>query len=1140
MKFISYLPAIFLLLLFSCAEKPPVIQIDRLFTLMPESYTHLKFENKSVDETNFNVFKYRNYYNGGGVAIGDVNNDGLPDVYLTANHLDNKLFLNQGNFKFRDVTNEAGVAGIHNWSTGACMADINGDGRLDIYVCNSGNLKGDNRANELFVNQGNNKNGVPAFKEAAAEYGIDDRGFSTHAAFFDYDRDGDLDLYVLNNAFRALSTFDLSKNLRRERDPDGGGDRLYHNDNGKFVDVSAEAGIYGSVIAFGLGVSVSDIDNDGWLDIYVANDFFERDYLYMNNHNGTFTEKLEEMIRHTSLSSMGADIADLNNDGLMDIFGTDMLPEDDYRLKTTFTFEPFDFYQKKIAWGYYHQFSQNVLQLNSGFDSRGRISFSEIGLFAGIAATDWSWGAIIADLNNDGWKDVFVSNGIFRDVTDQDYIAYLMQEENIRKMLQGERIDFPDLIGKIPSTKLRNYAFRNNGDLAGQALTFTNQAKEWGLDTLSFSNGVAYGDLDGDGDNDLVINNVNQPAFVFRNEADSLTGNHFLKVKLAGEGMNAFAIGAKVTLKCANSQILVQEQMPMRGFQSSVDYVLTFGLGKQNLVDSLIVDWPDGSQRIMTNVTTNQTVTLYQKDADSRITHYALRFTSQTPPLFRDITETFPLAYRHIENEFNDFQREPLIPHKLSTEGPKIAKGDVNGDGLEDLYIGGAKESAGKLFIQTASGNFKSSSEQILEAAKISEDIGAAFFDADGDGDLDLYVASGGNEYSPQAPALLDRLYLNNGRGDFTPFANALPKFYDSGSCVAPADFDGDGDMDLFVGSRSIPWEYGLTPTSYLLENNGKGKFSIATEKYAPELAHVGMVTDAKWLDFNKDKKLDLAVVGEWMPVSLFQNTGKGLMNVTEKVGLAKTNGWWNCVIVDDLNQDGYADLVAGNLGKNSKIKASESEPASIYAADLDNNGLLDPILCFYKMGKSYPLPLRPDVISQLPYLNQKFPKHTDYAGKQITDIFTERQLSKSVVKQAYTFATTVFYGNADGTFLPHPLPTEAQFSPVYAIMAKDFDADGAKDLLLAGNFHGLTPQLGRYDASHGVLLRGGRNATFKLPYSNSNSMKGFTVVPMRNSGLSLTGQARDIVSLKYRNKQEVIIVAKNDDRFQVYEIKRR
>ncbi|MFQ5865423.1 MAG: VCBS repeat-containing protein [bacterium] len=1114
--------------------------MNRLFTLLPNDYTHLKFENTLVDETDFNVFKYRNYYNGGGLAIGDVNNDGLPDVYLVANQLSNKLFLNQGDFRFRDVTKQAGVAGTHKWATGVCMVDINGDQRLDIYVCSSGNIEGDNRANELFVNQGNRENGVPTFTEAAAEYGIDNQGFSTHAAFFDYDRDGDLDLYLLNNAFRPLSTFDLSNNLRHERDAYGG-DRLYRNDNGRFVDVSEEAGIYGTVIGFGLGVAVSDINNDQWLDIYVANDFFERDYLYINNHDGTFTEKLEQMIRHISLSSMGGDIADLNNDGFMDIYATDMLPEDDYRLKTTFTFESFDFYKKKLEWGYYHQLPQNALQLNRGFDPQHQMSFSEIARLAGVAETDWSWGAIILDLNNDGLKDIFVSNGMFRDVTDQDYMTYLMQKENIQKILRGDRIDFPELIRKIPSTKLPNYAFRNNGNL-----TFSNQAEAWGLDTTSFSNGVAYGDLDGDGDNDLVINNVNQSAFVFRNEADSLTDHHYLKVKLIGEGMNPFAVGSKVTLKCADRQMFVLEQIPMRGFQSSVDYVLTFGLGAYDLVDTLIVDWPDGTRGIMSNVAPDQMITLYQRDAAPLSTLHALRSTHKTDPVFRDITETFPLQYRHVENKFNDFQREPFIPHQLSAEGPKIAKGDVNGDGLEDLYIGGAKGSAGKLLIQTASGTFRSANEQVFQKAKISEDVGVTFFDADGDGDLDLYVVSGGNEYSARAPALLDRLYLNNGRGDFTQSFDALPKFYASGSCVAPADFDGDGDADLFVGSRSIPWKYGLTPTSYLLENDGKGNFSIVTEEYAPDLKNAGMVTDAQWTDYDKDGDPDLVVVGEWMPVALFQNTGSRLVNVTDQVGLEKTNGWWNCVLAADLNEDGYVDLVAGNWGENSKIQASQSEPVTIYISDFDRNGLIEQVLCYYKLGKSYPMALRPDLVRQLPYLKQKFPSHADYAGKQVTDIFTEAQLNGAVVKRAYTFATTVFYGNEDGTFLTQPLPTEAQFSPVYAILAKDFDADGSIDLLLAGNFHGVNPQVGRYDASYGTLLTGnGTGGSTPLDSSDtaghtsldSSHPAGFTSVPMRNSGLSLSGQVRDMVSLSYRNKQEVIIFAKNDDRIQVYEI---
>ncbi len=1121
-KTISILGSVFFILfilLFSYCEKSSTDQtistvpVEKPFTLLPVGYTGLKFENTLIDEKEFNVFKYRNYYNGGGVAIGDVNNDGLPDVYIVANQKPNKLFLNLGNFRFRDVTKKAGVAGTHSWSTGVCLVDINGDRRLDIYVSNSGNTKGDNRANELFLNMGNRDDGVPVFKEAAADYGIDIKGFSTHAAFFDYDRDGDLDLYVLNNAFRAMSTFDLSNNLRNERDPYGG-DQLYRNDNGHFTDVSAEAGIYGSVIGFGLGVTVSDINNDRWPDIYVANDFFERDYLYINNGDGTFTEKLEEMIQHISLSSMGGDIADINNDGFMDIYATDMLPEDDYRLKTTFTFESFEFTEKKTEWGYYHQFPQNVLQLNRGFNRDRQILFSDIGLLAGVAMTDWSWGAVIVDLDNDGLKDIFVSTGIFRDVTDQDYMAFLMKKENIRKIMRGERIDIPDLIRKIPSTKLSNYAFRNNGNL-----TFTNRTRAWGLDVPGFSNGTAYGDIDGDGDNDLVINNVNQPVFVYRNEADSLTGNHYLKVKLVGVGMNTYAIGAKVTLICPDRRRFILEQMPMRVFQSSVDYTLNFGLGKNERVDTLIVDWPDGTRGIATNIPADRLITVDQKDA----LPYTQKPLPNTNPIFRNISETFPLQYRHIENKFNDFQREPFIPHKLSTEGPGMAKGDVNNDGLEDLYIGGAKGSAGQLLIQTKSGTFRSTNTQVFQKSKISEDVDATFIDGDGDGDLDLYVVSGGNEYSARAPALLDRFYINDGKGEFTLSTKALPRFYASGSCVKAGDFDGDGDPDLFVGSRSIPWKYGLTPTSYLLENDGRGNFSIVTEKYAPELATVGMVTDAEWIDYDKDGRSDLVVVGEWMPVTLFRNTGNALVNNTEQVGLQNTNGWWNCIVVNDLNEDGYLDLVVGNWGENSKIKASRSEPASIYISDFDGNGLIEQILCYYKQGKNYPLAVRPDMVRQLPYLKKRFPSHAAYAGKQITEIFTAEELNKAVVKKAYTFASTVFYGNQDGIFQARQLPTEAQFAPVYAIMVDDFDSDGFKDLLLSGNFYGVPPQLGRYDASYGTLLKG-------------DGTGGFTSVSAWNSGLSLTGQVRDMVSLAWRGKS-VLIFAKNNDRIQVYEI---
>ncbi|MCH7573803.1 MAG: VCBS repeat-containing protein [Candidatus Marinimicrobia bacterium] len=1109
---VKYLGGTALLLLNACGEASPLPPIDKLFTLMPAGYTHIDFENRLVDEPEFNVFKYRNYYNGGGVAIGDINNDGLPDIYLTANRQKNRLYINQGDFRFRDVTRQARVAGSHGWSTGVSMVDINGDRLLDIYVCNSGIIKGDNRANELFINQGVNASGVPTFKEAAAEYGLADEGFSTHAAFFDYDRDGDLDMYLLNNSFRALTTFNLSRNLRHERDP-GGGDRLYRNDDGHFVDVSAEAGIHGSVIGFGLGLSVADVNGDQWLDIYVANDFFERDYLYINNRDGTFTDKLEELMGHVSLASMGSDIADLNNDGFPEIYTTDMLPEDDYRLKTTFTFESDDLSRKKLKWGYYHQMSRNMLHLNRGRNRDGQVRFSEIGLLAGVAATDWTWGVMMVDLDNDGLKDIFISNGIFRDVTNQDYIEFLGQKENIRQIMSGKRVDFSALVEKAPSTPLANYAFHNEGDL-----TFSNRAEEWGLDMPSFSNGAAYGDLDGDGDNDLIINNVNQPVYVLRNESDSLRHNHYLKVDLIGSGKNSYAIGANVALNLADGQILTLEQMPMRVFQSSVDYGLTFGLGDITLVDSLVVDWPDGARQVLRDISADQAVTLRQADAPSN--HPAPPATPR--PLFKEITGELPLQHRHVENDFVDYHREPLIPRLLSIEGPKMARADINGDGLDDLYIGGAKGSAGRLLIQTAKGEFISTNEALLRQSLMSEDVGVIFFDRDGDGDLDLYVVSGGNEYSTRSPALLDRLYINDGRGGMSLSETALPEFYASGSCVAAADFDGDGDMDLFVGSRSIPWKYGLTPESYLLQNDGAGTFSIVTATWAPGLADVGMVTDAEWFDYDNDGRPDLVVVGEWMPVTIFRNTGHSLTNITAQAGLGETQGWWNRVIVEDMNGDGYLDLVAGNWGENSRIQASVTEPVTIYISDFDGNGLIEPIMAFTNEGQIYPMPLRQRLVNQLPYLKSKIPTHADYAGKQIAELFESQQLASAVIKHANLLATTLFLGSAEGTFSGQPLPSEVQYSPVYAIIAQDFDGDGIKDLLLAGNFHGVGPQIGRQDASYGTLLKGAGDGAF-IPLS------------ILHSGLAITGQVRDILSLKYRGDQELFIIANNNAPIQVY-----
>ncbi len=1102
------------LLLAACTCDGPAPEAGRLFTLLPPSYTGIRAANRLADENSFNVFRYRNFYNGGGVAVGDVNNDGLPDIYMVANSETNRLYLNRGDIRFRDVTSEAGVGGRHNWSTGACMVDINGDGWLDIYVCNSGNIAGDSRANELFINLGLGDDGTPLFREAAAEYGLDDPGYSTHAAFFDYDRDGDLDMYLLNNAFRALTTFDLSQNLRQERDPYGG-DRLYRNDGGRFVDVSAEAGIYGSVIGFGLGLSISDIDNDGWLDIYVANDFFERDYLYINNGDGTFSEEGETLLRLTSLASMGSDIADLNNDGRMDIYTTDMLPSDDYRLKTTFSFEAPELREQKAGWGYHQQVSRNMLQLNNGQGGAGQLPFSEVALLAGVAASDWSWGVLLADLDNDGLKDIFVSNGIYRDVTDQDYLEYLSAEENMREILSGDRIDFSGLIARIPSTPLPNVVFRNEG-----GLRFTDRAAEWGLDQPSFSNGAVYADLDGDGDNDLVINNVNQPAAIYRNESDSQSEHHYLQVRLIGSGGNTGAIGARVTLKKGREQFVL-EQMPMRVFQSSLDYRLTFGLGRHDSVDSLIVDWPDGARTTLRAVAAGQLLTLQQSEASVR----SPQPVAAKAALFTDITAGFPLTYRHVENRFVDFHREPLMPRKLSTDGPRMAVGDVNGDGLDDLFIGGAKGFAGQLLVQTAAGGFESTNEDVLTKHLRSEDVDATLFDADGDGDLDLYVVSGGNEFPRRNKALRDRLYINDGQGVFTHRPKALPAIYASGSCVVPGDVDGDGDLDLFVGSRSLPWRYGLIPSSYLLLNDGAGNFVPQRSSSRTGPAGAGMVTAASWLDYDGDGLLDLVVVGEWMPITLYRNTGGGrLLNVTGQAGLGQTNGWWNSVAVADLDNDGRPDIIAGNWGHNSILKPTLSSPVLLYVADFDGNGRSESILAYPKESRSYPLLMRSNLLSQLPYLGERFPRHADYAGKQVTEIFNFGELLHAARMEAYTFTTSVFYGTASGVFREEPLPLEAQFSPVFAILAEDFDGNGTTDLLLGGNFYGMAAPFGRQDAGYGTFLSG-------------DGKGGFMALPNRETGLALAGAVRHMLSFSYQNGRRVIVVARNDAPALIYEV---
>ncbi|MDH3369246.1 MAG: VCBS repeat-containing protein, partial [Gemmatimonadota bacterium] len=1064
------------------------------------SYTGVRFENRLADTRELNVFTYRNYYNGGGVALGDLSGDGLPELLFTSNLGENRLYLNEGEFRFRDVTEVAGVAGKGSWATGVTFADVNGDGLLDIYVCYAGNAAGERRANELYIHRGLNADGVPTFAEMAAAYGIADEGYSTHAAFFDYDRDGYLDLYVVNNSPRPVSSFGL-RNIRHVRDALGG-DKLYHNVGGRLLDVSERAGIFGSEIAFGLGVAVGDVNRDGWPDIYVSNDFFERDYLYINNGDGTFAELLDRQMPSISLSSMGLDIADIDNDGWLDIYVADMLPEDDYRLKTTSTFEDWDGYQAKLRHDYHHQFMRSMLHLNNRNGT-----FSEIGQLAGVARTDWTWGALIADFDQDGFKDIHVTNGILADVTSQDYISFLADPRTMRAAVKGERVEFLGLIEAMSSTPLPNYAFRNAGNL-----TFWNSGAAWGLNAPGFSSGAAYGDLNGDGALDLVVNNVNQEAFVYRNNARTLLDNHYLQVVLEGEGSNRFGIGAKVTLRSAE-RLFFQEMMPSRGFQSSVDYVLTFGVGQIETVDSVLVEWSDGRVNVLTDVTANQRITVRHAESAA-----APPVTPESaPPLFADVTESIALEFVHRENTFVDFSRERLMPKMLSTEGPFMAVSDVNGDGLDDAFIGGAKDQPGQLLVQRRSGGFVRSNEGLFEQDRVSEDLGAVFFDATGDGHPDLYVVSGGSEFSDMAPAIQDRLYLNDGGGTFRKTDGHLPPMNISGSRAAPADFDGDGDIDLFVGGRVVPWRYGIDPRSVLLENDGRGRFRDVTQQVAPDLVRIGMVTDALWDDVDGDGRLDLVVVGEWMPITIFRNTGSGTLEPMAPRGLERSHGWWNRIVAGDFTGDGRTDFVVGNLGLNTRLRASEDEPVTMYVKDFDRNGFVEQIVSSYDNGVSYPLALRDDLIRVLPFLEARYPTYESYAQQTVADIFPPADLADAVLKQAYTFATTLVRNNGDGSFTRVPLPLEAQLAPVYGILAAELDGDGTLDLLLAGNFDGVEPKIGRMSASYGLFLRG-------------DGSGGFTPVRTSESGFLVPGQARDIQRIGTR-QGDLYVVTRNDDR---------
>ena len=869
--------------------------------------------------------------------------------------------------------------------------------------------------------------------------------------------------------------------------------------------MSDKAGIYGSVIAFGLGVTVGDLNSDGWDDIYVSNDFFERDYLYINNKNGTFKECLEEQMHSISNASMGSDMADINNDAHPDIFVTEMLPEKDARLKVNTTFENWDKYKLNLSYDYFNQFVRNTLQLNNGNNT-----FSEISRLAGVPATDWSWGALITDLNNDGLKDIFIANAIYKDLTNEDYINYI-SNQNVMQSLTKDRDKnvYKTLIDLMPSNALSNYAYSNNGDL-----TFTNKALEWGLATPSFSNGSSYVDLDNDGDLDLVVNNVNMPAFVYRNNSvQQHPENKFLKVSLEGVGMNRFGIGAKVTVYYDHT-LSYQEAMPMRGFESTVDNRLNFGLGKATKIDSVKVEWTDDKVQVLLNVGLNQQIVVKQTDAVKR------NKIVETPvkTLFTASASNEGIDFVHKENEYSDFNRDKITFHMLSTAGPSMTKGDVNGDGLEDFYIGGAMDQAGALYIQNAAGKFKRSNEKLWEADKGSEDVDAVFFDADGDGDQDLFVCSGGSEFSVNSTELISRLYFNDGKGNFTKSTQLLPSssIFESASCVSAADYDKDGDIDLFLGVRLKIGQYGYSAKSYLLENNGKGVFADVTEKVAPAFLQAGMVTDAKWFDYDRDGRMDLVMAGEYMPIRIFHNTNKGFEEITKAAGLDNSNGWWNRLEIADVNGDGYADIVAGNHGLNSRFKASVEKPVCMYVSDFDENGTSEQVITTYNGKEAYPLALRHDIVEVLPYLKKKYLKYESYKEQKIEDIFTKGQLAKTTKLEAKELRSSVIMNKGNGTFSIKALPTEAQFSPVYGIAVGDYDGDGKQDILLGGNFYESKPEIGIYDASYGMLLKG-------------DSKGNFTKVPEKQSGIVFEGAVRDIIMIKNKTNRKVIVARNNN-----------